>query len=75
MGSVSTLLVHVDEEDSQPLVFFARGVGSGYQETPVGVMRITRPDFLAVDDPFVAVSFRTSRQARHVGAGFGLEYP
>ena len=48
------------------------GIGAHQAEDPVGVIRVRRPDLLAVDDVVVAVACRAGLQRSEVGAGIRL---
>ncbi len=68
------VLVHVDDEGGDAFVFGAGEVGAGEEDVPVGDVGAARPDFLAVNDPFVAVAFGFGFEASDIGAvlGFGV---
>src|SRR3546814_12686251 len=46
--------LHIDDEESQPLVLGHGRIGADDEDTPVGKMRPARPDLLPVDDPVAA---------------------
>ena len=50
----------------------AVGVGARKKKDVVGVLSLGGPDFLSVDDPFVAVEGRRRLQARQIGSGIGF---
>src|SRR6202034_4678830 len=64
---------HVEEEHRQALVLGDVGVGAYDQDAPVAEMGARGPDFLAIDDPFVALALGARAQPREIGArgGFG----
>ena len=65
-------LLHRHEEVRDALVLRRVRVGAGEQEDVVGVLRLGRPDLLAVDHPLVAVEHGLGLQRREVGAGVRL---
>jgi hypothetical protein len=70
--NLNARLIHVDDEERQPLVFRGVGVRARQQHCSVGILRTGRPHLLAVDDPFVAVAYRTCLQTGQIGTGAGL---
>ena len=58
-----------------PACFGASGSVRAKQEDVVGILRLGRPDLLAVDDPFVAVEFGSRLEAGQVRPGVGLAEP
>ena len=64
--------VHVEREVGEPTVLRCFGIGPGDEHPAVGPVRERVPYLLSVHDPLVAVTDRTGRQAREVGAGSGL---
>ena len=47
--------LHVDDEGGQTGVLHSLGIGPDNEETEAGQVRESRPDFLTVDDPLLAV--------------------
>ena len=63
---------HIHQEGGQPLVFGHRRVGAGHNHAVVRVVGAGGPDFLAIDDPLVAVLLGLGAQCREVGTAGGL---
>ncbi len=64
--------MHVYDEVRQALVLGCVPIGAGEQQTPLGVMRAGRPDFLAVDDPTFTVLHCARCRARQVRTAAGF---
>src|SRR5262245_42967634 len=55
--------LHIEEEERNPFLSFRRiRIRAHKAEDPVGMMRPGRPDFLAVDDIVIALTFGTGLQ-------------
>src|SRR5579859_1227560 len=63
--------MHVDQHKAYALVLF-RGICSDEAEAPVGILRPTGPDLLAVDLPVVSGVLALRLKAREIGARTGL---
>ena len=62
-------LMHGECEVGDPLVLGHVGIGAGQEHAQIGILAARRPDFLAVHDPFVAVSPRPALQSGEVRTG------
>ena len=63
---------HVEQNETDAVMLLRRAVGAHQAEDPVGVIRIGRPDLLAVDDEVVAVAFGAGLQRGQIRSGVRL---
>src|SRR5690606_19342078 len=64
--------LHVDEDEGDALLLLRRRVRADEAEDPIALVRVRRPDLLAVEDEVIAVALRAHLDVGEVGAGAGL---
>ena len=65
-------LLHVDDEVGETLMLWRIPVCAGQQQTVLGVVGAGIPDFLTVDDPFVAAQICPGGRSSQIGSAAGL---
>ena len=63
---------HVEQDEADALVLAAAVIGAHQAENPVGLVGVTGPDFLAVDQVVITLVLGPGGQAGEVGARVGL---
>ena len=59
-------LIHWDQQEANPFLFFGIGIGADQGEDPVGVMGMGCPDFRTIDDIFVALALCAGFERRQI---------
>ena len=68
----NAFLVHVEQHETDAIMFGSVWVGSNQSKHPIGVLSAGCPGFLSVDDKMVTLQDRFGLQSRQVRSCAGL---